>query len=121
MPQLAIDGNEERILALLAIIYGKAVGPDVLGNIRRSSLEWRRGEPCLAQIHLAHSGLPALADPEEGSFRLSLGEKALADGAAPRELMKACGLDTAPLDLIKAGSNPGEARVHAGNGRGSVE
>lgn len=36
-PQLAIDGREERILALLAIIYGKSAGPSVLGHIRRAS------------------------------------------------------------------------------------
>jgi len=37
MPALVIDGNEGRILALLAIAYGRMVDPAVLGNIRRAA------------------------------------------------------------------------------------
>jgi len=38
-PAVAIDNSEERILALLAVAYGKAVDLSVLGHIRRASEE----------------------------------------------------------------------------------
>lgn len=115
MPELALDGAEERILALLAVAYGKAVGPSVLGNIRRASAAWRNGETALALIPLARSRLPKLPDEENAPFRLFAADRVLAAGLAPRELLKACGLDTGPLDLLKAGYNPEEPRVPAGN------
>jgi hypothetical protein len=114
-PLLMIDGAEERVLALLAAAYGKAVGPSVLGNIRRAAAEWGRGEPCLAQIHLAQSGLPRLPDLEEASFRLFLGDNLLAGGVSSRELIKACGINPTALDLFKSGYDPNQPRVPAGN------
>ena len=119
MPQLAIDGAEERIFALLATVYGKAARLAVLGNIRRASTYWSQGESILAAIELALGGLPPLDDPDAASLRLSLGEKLLAAGVTPRELIIACGLDPAALDTLKAGFNPNELRIPAGNGRGS--
>ncbi len=92
-PALAIDGAEERILALIAVAYGKAVGPAVLGNIRRASACWSQGETVLAAIELALSGLAPLRDEEAVALRLSLGDRLLAAGIAPRDLVKACGLE----------------------------
>lgn len=118
-PALAIDDAEPRILALLAVAYGKAVDPTVLDHIRRASEQWRRGESCLALIHLAYTGLSKLADEQEGSFRLFLAERALADGVAPSDLLKACGIDSTPLDLLRAGYNMRQPRVPKGNSRES--
>lgn len=115
MPRLAVDGAEEQILALLALAYGKAVRPAILGYIRRASTEWRRNEHCLAQIHLARGGLPRLGDEEEAAFRMFLGERLLAEGVPPRKLIEACGIDPAQLDFAKAGYDPDEPRVPAGN------
>jgi hypothetical protein len=115
IPALAIDGAEERILALLAVAYGKMVGPAVLGNIRRASAYWSQGETVLAAIELALSGLAPLKDKKEAALRLSIGDRLLAAGASPRELMKACGLDPAAFDLLKAGYDPDQPRVPAGN------
>jgi hypothetical protein len=112
-PRLLIDDGEERIFALPAAAYGKAVGPAVLGDIRRASTEWGRGEACLAQIHLAHSGLPTLLDLEEASFRLFLADRLLAGGLAPRDLIRACGID--PVPILKGGYDPNQPRVPAGN------
>jgi len=114
-PEIAIDGAEERILALLAIGYGRAAGPGVLGNIRRAARYWRRGENELAAIEIALSGLPPLADEKETFARLFLGEQLLAEGLGPRELIKTCGLDPASLDFLKAGYNPDQPRVPGGN------
>jgi len=49
-PEIAIDGAEERILALLAVAYGKAAQSGVLGMIRRAARYWHRGEKDLAAI-----------------------------------------------------------------------
>jgi hypothetical protein len=111
---LALSGAEERIVALLSVAYGKAIGPAVLGNLHRASAAWQDGETCLALIHLAHAGLPRLED-DEADFRLSAAHRLLASGIAPRDLLEACDIDTAPLDLLKAGFNPDEPRVPAGN------
>ncbi|HEU0156082.1 MAG TPA: hypothetical protein VFQ82_08425, partial [Stellaceae bacterium] len=118
-PNLATDGDEERILALLALAYDRPIGAAVLGNIRRASNNWANGEPVLAAIDLALGGLSPLADVEAAALRLSLGEKLLAEGLPPRDLLKGCGLDPTPLDALKAGYNPLEPRIPAGNGRGS--
>ena len=97
---------EERILALLAVAYGKTVRPEVLGNIRRATRYWRQGENALAAIEIALSGLPPLSDEKQAAARLSLGEQLLAAGLAPRELVELCGLDPALFDVLKAGYDP---------------
>jgi hypothetical protein len=116
-PAIAVDGAEERILALLAIAYGGRVRARVLDNVRRASRYWRKGEKTLAAIELALTGLPPLPDQEQASSRLSLGERLLAESFSPRELIKACGLDPALLDLAK-GYNPDQPRLPAGNSDG---
>jgi hypothetical protein len=115
LADLVVTAGEQRILAPLAVAYGKAVGPDILSNIRRAVREWRHGELCLAQIHLVRSGLPRLADAETASSRLILADRLLAAGIAPRDLIKACGLDPAPIDLLMAGYDPDQPRVPPGN------
>ena len=110
---------EGRILTLLTIAYGRAIDPTVLNHIRRASEQWSRGKPCLALIHLAYTGLPTLSDEQNGSFRLFLAERTLAAGVASRDLLKACGIDSAPLDLLNAGYNSNQPRVPAGTGRES--
>jgi hypothetical protein len=93
MQELSVGGAAERILALLAVVYGKAVGPEILGYVRRTSNYWRQGETALAEIELALGRLRPLNDVEAASLRLSLAERLLADGTTPRELMEACALD----------------------------
>lgn len=114
-PVFAIDGAEERILALLAVAYGKTVQPGVLVRIRRAARYWHRGEKELAAIEIALSGLPPLVHKERDIARLSLGEQLLAEGLSPRELVKLCGLDPAWLDFLKTGYNPDQPRAPAGN------
>lgn len=86
-PALDIEGNEERIPALLSVAYGRAVDPAVIDHIRRASQTYGRGETCLALIHLAHAGLPALPDRKTGSYRLFLANELFEAGAAPRDLL----------------------------------
>jgi hypothetical protein len=116
-PEITLDGAEERVLALLAIAYGKAIAPGVLGNIRRAAQYWRRGERSLAEIELALTGLPCLPDRKAFS-RLCLADELMAQGVSPRELLTACDLDPVPFDLVKGGYNPDQPRVPAGNPKG---
>ncbi|HZK88587.1 MAG TPA: hypothetical protein VFC56_00415 [Stellaceae bacterium] len=85
--RLVIDGDEERLLALLAVAYGRDVSPTVLGNIRRAARDWNRGEKCLASIQLAHSRLPPLPAGEAAPFRLFAADLLLDEGMNPRELL----------------------------------
>jgi hypothetical protein len=114
-PAVAIDDAEERILTLLAVAYGRAIDPAVLGHIRRASEQWTRGELCLALIHLAYTGLSKLHDEQQASFRLFFAERALANGLTPPHLRDACGLDSTPSALFKAGYNLHQPRVPKGN------
>src|ERR1700693_2123475 len=82
--RLALDGEEERLLALLAIAYGRPVSPSVIGNIRRATREWAAGERCLALIHLARTGLPQLYTGEAAPFRLFAAERLIDEGISPR-------------------------------------
>ena len=120
-PVIAIDGNEERILALLAVAYGRAVKSGVIDHIRRADAQYACGEIGLALIHLARARLPRLADPKGGAHRLFIGEALLEDGLAPRDLLKLCGIDPAILDGIKKDFDPAEPRIPAGNGIESGE
>lgn len=108
---LALDGAEERVLALLSIAYQRIVSRDVLDNIRRASDAWRDGEITIALIHLARTGLPPLSC--DAGYRLFAADKLLAAGVAAETLLKACDIDAA--ELRKAGYNPDEPRLPAGN------
>jgi hypothetical protein len=52
-------------------------------------------------------------------LRLFVADVLLAAGVTPRTLMKAQGLDPAPLALLKANFNPAQPRWAAGSGRDS--
>lgn len=114
-PVIAIDGNEERILALLAVAYGRAVKSGVIDHIRRADAQYACGEIGLALVHLARARLPRLADPEGAAHRLFIGEALLEDGLAPRDLLKICDIDPTILDGIKKDFDPAEPRIPAGN------
>lgn len=117
----SLEGQEARALALLSAAYRKAVPPAVLGNIARAADAWRRGDDCLAYIHLAHSRLSELQDAHEGARRLFLAEGFLDAGGSPRALFKALNLNAAYIDAVEKVYNPAEPRVPAGNGRMSGE
>jgi hypothetical protein len=116
-PHLAIDGAERRILALLSVAYWRAVDASAIGQLRRASVAFSRGNRAQAAILFAHIGLPRLDEDERIGFRLFAAEKLLDAGVAPRELMKGLGLDARPLDHFAA-YNPDQPRVLAGQSGG---
>lgn len=85
----SLRGQEARVLALLSAAFGKPVNPAVLGNIERAARSWSEGDDCLAHIHLAHSGLRALAGEESMSeikFRYGIGSALPAHPESPASL-----------------------------------
>jgi hypothetical protein len=118
---LAIDGNEERILALLAVAYGRAVEAETISAIRRASEQYARGEIALALIHLARAGLPGLADPKDAARRLFIGDALLQDRLTPRDLLEMSGIDPCGMDWVEKDFNPNEPRIPPGNGIESGE
>ena len=113
-PDLALVGNEARILALLSVAHGKPVSPSVIANLRRAAKAMARGDKALAAIHIAHTGLPRIDRDEGTAFRLFAAERLLDDGLDPRDLMTGLGLDPWPLDALKY--NQGEPRDFHGRG-----
>ncbi|MGH6839211.1 MAG: hypothetical protein ACREDT_10525 [Methylocella sp.] len=111
---LCLEGEEERILTLLAVAYGRNIPAATLGSFRRASKHWQSGDKCLAAIHLAQNGLGKL--DAAGAYRLSLAAKLIEVGMTPRELARELGLRL-PADLIKY--DPDQPRVPAGSGRES--
>jgi hypothetical protein len=57
---LFLNGEEGRILTLLAVAYGRNVPKATLGSFGRASKHWKSGDKCLAAIHLAQNGLGKL-------------------------------------------------------------
>lgn len=112
---LAVDLDEERVLALLSAVCGCQIPPKVMHQVRRASEHLRRGEKVLAQIELAFARIPRL-EAREDAFRLFLADDLLANGFTPRRLARELGFD---VRLLKY--SPDEKRVPAGHGLESGE
>ena len=113
--RLAPDTDAIRLLSLLSVAYDRQISPSVLGNIRRATRQWERGEDCLAAIHLAFTGLPKLDAGREAARRLFIADGLIEGGIAPQTILQALDIDTAPLQgLLKF--DPGQPRVPPGNG-----
>ncbi|MHB8886092.1 MAG: hypothetical protein ACYC5H_13640 [Methylovirgula sp.] len=115
-PVLDLDADRQRIFALLAVAYGRAVSPDAFEHIEGASEQWRCGDKALANIRLAFARLPRLED-RASIARLFHAEDLLERGMSPRALMRAFGFDPEAADLLKY--DPNQPRVPAGNGRSS--
>jgi hypothetical protein len=108
-----VDGNESRILALLAGAFGRPVGGGVIEKMRRASALWRAGDKSLAQIYLALTGLPRIG--EWDAYRLHLTKKLLTRGLSPGDVLKIMGFQQEARELEKK-YNQNQPRVPAGSG-----
>ncbi len=97
---LDLDGQEDRLLALLSIAFGRGVPSCFIGTLRRVSWKWAQGPRSLARLQITYAGEPQLVDQED-AFLLFIADGLIACGVSPRSLMKAQGLDTAPLDSFR--------------------
>jgi hypothetical protein len=117
---LELDGEEARVLALLAVALGRPVGPAVLRGIRHASKCTRAGDDCMASMHIALAGVPKLPDPLSAAQRLFIADGLIASGVSPRDIFAALEFDSATLDALKK-FDQNEARNPAGDGRVSGE
>lgn len=117
-PVLALEGEEEQILALLSVAYGKSVRRAALKFIKRASMQWAKGERVMAHFELAYAQLPRF-ESKEDARGLFYADALVKYGASPRALMLAQGIDTREVDLVKY--NADEPRVPAGSGAASGE
>ena len=116
-PRLALD-DEPRVMALLATAYDQPVEAYVLGKMRRACDLWNEGEKALAHIHLAHAGLPPC--DEMRALRLFAADELIEAGVTPETLLKAQGIDPAPLTLLKPHFNSAQLRWAAGTRKSGV-
>ena len=89
---LALDADEERLLALLSAVCGRQISPRIMHHMSRASQHWRQGDRVLAHIEIAFARLPRL-ETKDDAFRLFLAEDLLAKGFTPRRLMRDLGFD----------------------------
>lgn len=116
---LRLDGAaENRLLVLLSAAYGRRVGPEALGHVRRAAARWSEGNAAFASLHLALAGLGPLSNPRGSSRRLFLADRLIEAGADPDTLLRALDFGAGPNTLARA-YNPNEPRVPAGSGRPS--
>ena len=110
-----LQGEEARVLALLAATYGKAIPPSVLGAIERAAKSWHEGDDIAAVTHLANAGLPLPVDPVEEARRLFVTDAFIQSGTHPLAILQTLGLDAAYVESIAKYYNEFEPRVPAGN------
>jgi hypothetical protein len=103
---LAIDGNEDRILALIAVAYWRPANPEAIETLRCVSKILSSRNPALAPILIAQVGLGPVDKDERAAFRLFCTEKLLDAGITPGELVKGLGLTK---------YSPDQPRIPAGN------
>jgi hypothetical protein len=112
---LALDGCEERILALLAAAHDRYVLHRAIETIRRAGEIWQTGDKALAQIRLVYIGLPPI--DESGAYRLDLSAGLLDKGFSPRLLLKELGFSSVLRELKTLEKySPDQPRVPAGSG-----
>ncbi len=118
---LVLDGEEARLLTLLAVAYGHPVSLSLLGTIRKASRYARAGDECMAAMLIALARVPRLRDPTDAARRLFIADGLMEDGISPRNIWTALDLDPAPLDELEKFYNPDQPRVPSGSGRSSGE
>ena len=89
---LDIDGQEERILALLSVAWDHPMPDGILRHFHSASRALAKGEMVQACLHLAYTGLQPL-DYDSDSFRLLfIADGLLEAGVSGNDLRKAWGL-----------------------------
>jgi hypothetical protein len=116
---LALNGNEARLLTLLAVAYGRPVKPSVLGTIAKASKHARAGDESMAAMLIALAGLPKIDDSADSARRMFIADGLMKDGVSPRDIWTALDFDSTALDELEKGYNPNEPRVPAKSGRTS--
>jgi hypothetical protein len=109
-----LQGEEARLLVLLAATYGEAISPSVLGGIERAAKSWQEGDDIAAVTHLVHAGLPLPSHPDEEARRLFVTD-AFIKATHPLAILRTLGLNAAYVETVAKLYNELEPRVPAGN------
>lgn len=104
-----------RLAALLAAAHGRPIATPALRHIQRALEKKRDGDPALALIHLALSGLAKLRKPKEDARRLFMADALIEAGADPLVILKGLGFEAEFSDEALGKYNPDQPRVPAGN------
>jgi hypothetical protein len=112
----AVLADDARLVAMLSAAYRRPIGASVLGYIRCALVKRGEGETAVALTHLALTGLPKLALPEEDARTLFMADGLVEAGVDPRMILRALDLDESPLEELERRYNPDQPRVPAGNG-----
>ena len=111
---LDIDGEEAKLLTLLAVAYGRPVDLSVLNSFSAASKHTRAGDECMAAMSVALARLPQLLDPDDAARRLFIAEGLVAAGVRPQDIWKA--LEFELSDELEKLYNQNEARNPKGDG-----
>lgn len=113
---LALDIDEDRLLALLSVAEGGPVlRRQALPPIEAAAAHWQGRDKALANLRLAFADLPRLRHPTDAD-RVALAEHLLDAGMAPNALMKELWPGSASDRLDKHNYNRDQPRVPAGSG-----
>ena len=106
-----VEGQEDRLQALLTAAYGRTPPAGAIGHVRRAAKCWNDGDDARAELHLALTGL---SSGVPNAKRLFLADALLQGGVQPATILKAlnCTADGAVRKLY----NPGEPRNPKGDG-----
>jgi hypothetical protein len=113
---LGIDGEETKLLTLLAVAYGRPVDLSVLNSFRAASKHTRAGDECMAAMSVALARLPRLLDPDDAARRLFIAEGLVAAGVRPQDIWKALEFDLELSNELEKLYNQNEARNPKGDG-----
>jgi len=109
---------DSRLRTLLTVAYLRTPTASATAHLRAGMERWRKGDPDLAGVHLALSGLQRLEQPEADAQRLFLADELLKQGIEAASILKA--LDLPVRDVGGVGKySPDQPRVPAGSGRTS--
>lgn len=109
-PILAIDGNEERILALISVAWDQPMPDGIIEHFHRASRAFSKGDLSLAYICLAQTGLQPLEQDEDSLRQLFLADGFLKAGISGNELRKEWGLGRSNAFLHSRGHIPRRLR-----------
>jgi len=115
---ILVDGQGDRLQALLSAAYGQAPSTGVIGHVRRAVKCWNDGDAGRAELHLALTGLSKGAP---NAKRLFLADALLQTGVEPWTILKVLNVAGNTGDPICKFYNPGEPRNPKGDGDESGE
>ncbi|MBB4198585.1 hypothetical protein CCR94_18805 [Rhodoblastus sphagnicola] len=99
--ELAVEGREPEIFALLSLARGRAIHPNTLHGLHGVAKSLAQGDNVGAVIRLAQIGLPPLRGPRDAEM-LKIGATFLAKGVSPWTILQAAGIEGANVQLFKA-------------------